>query len=249
MLEGVYWLWGLLSLWWGRFCHWITKFMYIIPKSDDRIHKVAFIGDGIAEGVGDYWTIGSLSGIAGRVAKHLASKKEMRQRWYFGNCGFYGSRTEDWREKGVHLEAFLEGPFGDAEIVCILFGSEEFGKTDDSSKIFNNLASACTALVERGKVVFLCTILAVPGARNIDDLVACNARIEKFQKDPNGVSAGLPLHLARFSSEENIVSGFPFFNRHGYRLVAGEFATHLVSAIRQVEWKTWKTVLRKKPGQ
>jgi hypothetical protein len=113
MLEPIWllaaWLGVTLRLYlgipWMRFNAWIGRSLFRISKRP--MHSVLVVGDGFAEGAGDWTTLGSLSGLAGHLSDAMARSTRVRHRWEVSCVGQWRSTTRDWRPDAAQPAASL----------------------------------------------------------------------------------------------------------------------------------------------
>jgi hypothetical protein len=107
-----------LSVWWIRANRWLGGDP---PPSSSNVHKVVIVGDGFAEGAGDWVVMGGPAG----PARHLLRWVEgIRQRWHMVNRGVTGSTSSMWCPGKPYFDRTFDGPpCEDADIVVIMLGT------------------------------------------------------------------------------------------------------------------------------
>lgn len=110
-----YWVQLKLHLAWLRLCKWVYN-ATLTPPPQTRF--IAVIGDGVAEGVGDWVTLGSNPGLAGHIQAtirrrnpgqvrggawrqrasraHEPGRPQVHRAWYALNAGHSGSISYEW---------------------------------------------------------------------------------------------------------------------------------------------------------
>ncbi|CAN0109357.1 unnamed protein product, partial [Heterosigma akashiwo] len=79
-----------------RINKWIVQSDRLFLSKQPGFHKILLVGDGFAEGLGDYVTIGTHSGVSHHMIKNIHEDKFVRQRWAILNRGRAGAVTSDW---------------------------------------------------------------------------------------------------------------------------------------------------------
>ena len=155
-------------------------------------HTIAVIGDGFAEGVGDWITCGTVAGLARTLTTALGqtatSVRGVLHHWTVLNLGHLGSSSVEWRPShpraprhfagrlccrcsSLPLWQAMEanGAAASAEIVIIVVGSGDFRREEDFANIagttvdaVKEMARACKA---KGQLVYIVG-LAPSGSRD-----------------------------------------------------------------------------------
>lgn len=109
---------------------WMRIYYFLFDKNKYKESKttrtILCIGDGFAEGFGDYFSIGSLCGLSNRIESLIRKDNRLRFRWQFVNAGKYGSTSNDWlpsNPNSLYNKIFGSSKFDQVEVVLIMLGS------------------------------------------------------------------------------------------------------------------------------
>jgi len=155
-------------------------------------HKLLVIGDGYAEGLGDWVQMGSNAGLVRRLQACVAKEERIRQFWRIASLGRAGSVTGDWLnalsddDRGLLRKNLNRKSYEDAAIVVVCLGTmdvlfqcdqlplqamahSEFDYVfpeDELAVLTKNLIAICEYLRAKGMHVILCDLpQELPGMR------------------------------------------------------------------------------------
>ncbi|CAM9176291.1 unnamed protein product [Choristocarpus tenellus] len=164
----------------------LNKFMscgdgQIRPVSEYR-HKVVIIGDGFAEGLGDWVVLGGIAGLVRFLQRKVVEDDSIRSSWEIVNRGRSGSTSVDWlpddTNKAFLSRNALSKACVDAEIFVVVVGTmdvvmdvagmpitamrktalDDF-KEDELSETCKNIREVCETLRNLGKRVAVCNVM------------------------------------------------------------------------------------------
>jgi lysophospholipase L1-like esterase len=226
------------------------------PRTNQH-RKIVIIGDGFAEGFGDYVTIGQVAGMASSLSSSIAQEAKVKMTWKVLNLGRSGTGTADWLPSGDLFKGIFEHKaYSDTDIVAICLGANDcrpgpkhFSPTDT----VQNLKKICTALRENGKRVAVSTLLcAQENISQSSDEQAWNDETNKLLKqyfmetknESNPVMPGPALNAPKLvaRSQYYAFDGM-HFNSAGYKMLGREAKEALFSHIKAVEWDEFKSLL------
>ncbi|CAM9567661.1 unnamed protein product [Ectocarpus sp. 12 AP-2014] len=170
-----------LTVTWIRINKFLMKPDWVIRPVADFRHKVVLIGDGFAEGVGDWVVMGGTAGVTRMLEKEAGSDEKVRTCWHIINRGRAGSLSSDWLPsdpKSLYHRKVQSAACRDAEIFVVALGTMdvvnecvgmpvsamrktaldtfEEGEICDTVK---NLREICDALRAEGKKVVVCNVM------------------------------------------------------------------------------------------
>mmetsp|Transcript_2952 Transcript_2952/g.5613 ORF Transcript_2952/g.5613 Transcript_2952/m.5613 type:complete len:276 (+) Transcript_2952:1192-2019(+) len=224
-----------------------------------RTHRrVALIGDGLAEGIGD--GLAHL-GLARRVQQLILreghqSPTNLNLRWQVVTEGRHGTSPNDWLpSKDRYLRAVEHGMVADADVVVLLFSGEsepswqptEPGKESCNiqSDFVRSIELIAKDLVHRGKHVVIGEIPGIPKRSSSDlrGVIHCNRKLSQEMEEWSSESRG---YLQRTLAPETIkvvqqralcLDSDGWLNSHGYRMLARMTLDAITSPMKKVEWK------------
>ncbi|KNC50892.1 uncharacterized protein AMSG_07127 [Thecamonas trahens ATCC 50062] len=150
---------------------------------------VVVVGDGNAEGFGDWITFGTVGGIAPRLEGLLHADRRVRQRWHVLNMGATGASSEAWLpawagppERFAWLSLKPSAPLWDqvfglatrareaatADVTLLMLGASDpaVGLTAPAS--WANIRALAAAIVEAtGGVVYVATVPLAPSVTDV----------------------------------------------------------------------------------
>lgn len=200
-----------LEVLWIRFHKFLLQPDYLVNASSATEHKVVVVGDGFAEGLGDFFfPLVSVAGVASTLEAMCTpgqGDNNIRQRWQVYNRGRIGTSTHDWLPSKPLYERIFGGrsKFEDAEIVIIMLGSTDvaqgthrlpvsaFSKQaydfteEDWAETTRNLVALSTHLREKGKHVIM-TDIPTEGStlsHHTGVIRRINRQINKYVKSVN----------------------------------------------------------------
>ena len=170
-----------LHLVWLRFNLFLKQPSFIIHARSATFHKIAVVGDGFAEGVGDRVDAFTAAGVARHLQALLDKKRsiDFKQRWQVLNWGSARSRSADWSapEGARFARAFGDRrhrAVADADVVVVLVGTTDVlarararfvgGASGDAAALLAEDDDAFAARVSRD-VARLCDALRLLGKR------------------------------------------------------------------------------------
>ena len=145
-------------------------------------HKIVVLGDGFAEGFGDWVTCGTVAGLATKLTTALGqtatSVRGVLHNWTVLNVGHLGSSSVEWRPTHPRPPAVFGGrlccrcsraplwrqlesdaALAEAEIVVVVVGSGDFRRSDDFANIASTTVDAIKAIAlackARGQLVYI----------------------------------------------------------------------------------------------
>jgi lysophospholipase L1-like esterase len=219
--------------------------------------KLAIIGDGFAEGFGDYVTIGSVAGMASSLSSCIRQDALVKMTWKVLNLGKSGTGTSDWIPSGdLFQSTFDHKAYADADIVLICLGANDARpgpKHNSPTDTVQNLKKMCAALQESGKRVAVSTLLcAHENIAQSTSEQAWNEETNKLLKnyfqecknDKNPVLPGPALNAPKLvaRSQYYAFDGI-HFNSAGYKMIGKDAKDALHSHIKAVEWAEFKDML------
>ncbi|CAN0355480.1 unnamed protein product [Ascophyllum nodosum] len=167
----------------------LNKFMSPPVRSTSEFrHKVVLIGDGFAEGLGDWVVMGGRAGAARYIECEAEADEKVRMSWQIINRGRSGSVSADWLpsdEKSLYHKKVCSKACKDAEIFVVALGTMDvveecvgmpvaaMGKTalddyaeDEICDTVKNIREICEALRADGKRVIVCNIMTTGAGIN-----------------------------------------------------------------------------------
>merc|ERR1719261_1007652 len=85
-----------LHIAWIRFNRASAQPRWLTPARKPGVRKLLIIGDGFAEGLGDYVTLGTIAGMAPHLATSIRQEAKIKMRWNVLNLGRSGIGIADW---------------------------------------------------------------------------------------------------------------------------------------------------------
>mmetsp|Transcript_36448 Transcript_36448/g.114259 ORF Transcript_36448/g.114259 Transcript_36448/m.114259 type:complete len:270 (-) Transcript_36448:271-1080(-) len=133
MIPILVYLWVLVRRWialaWVRFNRYLVQ-PSRLEKATPFRHKLIVIGDGYAEGLGDWVQMGSNGGIVRRLQNLAGKDDRIRQYWRVASLGRAGTVTGDWlnvmsgEDDAGLLRKYMNKPsYQDAEIAVVILGA------------------------------------------------------------------------------------------------------------------------------
>lgn len=123
-----------LAILWVRLNKWL-----VTPGRLEKVtplrHKLLVLGDGYAEGLGDWVMLFQSAGLTGRLQRLVAREPRLRQHWRFVNLGRSGTVTGDWLNaanvgpggeggtEGLLYRRLQNASLADAEVVVVIVGA------------------------------------------------------------------------------------------------------------------------------
>mmetsp|Transcript_4962 Transcript_4962/g.16658 ORF Transcript_4962/g.16658 Transcript_4962/m.16658 type:complete len:286 (+) Transcript_4962:151-1008(+) len=251
---------------WVRLQKLLLQPDYLQPPETPRSHKVVVVGDGLAEGLGDWVTLlSSVGGISTRLEALLRRDPQVRTRWRVLNRGRNASTSRDWLPgRGASLlDATLSSRGGrDASVVVVALGSEDVVRgehnlpvsalskdapyaEEDLAETVRNVRSVCEHLRARGVRVALCDLPtegAVIGRRR-GHVRRMNRQLKQYAASTAG--GANPVLLVRVSDfkvqgASNRAFDGVHLNSGGYKALAGLVMEAVKPHALAVEWNMWK---------
>ncbi|CAM9467834.1 unnamed protein product [Pylaiella littoralis] len=170
-----------LTVAWIRMNKFLTSPDWLIRPVSDFRHKVVLIGDGFAEGLGDWVVMGGMAGVTRVLEKQAGSDEKVRTFWQIINRGRAGSVSADWLpsdEKSLYHKNLRSAACKDAEIFIVALGTMDvvgecvgmpvaaMRKTaldnfeeDEMCDTLKNVREICDALKADGKKVIVCNVM------------------------------------------------------------------------------------------
>ena len=98
LMSVVYFLLHMVHVVWVRFNRWIAG-----SKMPKNCHGVLIIGDELAEGIGDYVTLGQVPGLARHLQAAIRASDKIKRpkRWIVRSAGAAGSTSTSWLPPGA----------------------------------------------------------------------------------------------------------------------------------------------------
>eukprot|EP00752_Nemacystus_decipiens_P010691 g9522.t1 len=170
-----------LTVAWIRINKFLTNPDWLIRPVTRYRHKVVIIGDGFAEGLGDWVVMGGMAGVTRMLEKHAGSDDKVRTFWQIINRGRAGSVSGDWLPsdaKSLYHRKARSAACKDAEIFIVALGTMDvvgecvgmpvaaMRKTaldtfeeNEICDTVKNLREICDALRAEGKKVIVCNVM------------------------------------------------------------------------------------------
>jgi len=248
-------LWRIVHLWWIRLCVSLMQPFWYHRKTGKTYHKIVVIGDGIAEGVGDYVVMGNNSGVARRLQDLLQVDARVRHQWNVLNFGRAGTTSEDWLPDGTRFQSTFNNAWArDAEVVCVFLGANDGRSSDQSDPAISvaNLEKICSQLRKMGKKII---VAAVPGAglaskgpseqnwcTKFNELLGSavmRSRTDSLSKWLWGPNLSGP----KYHRSDMLCSDGLNFSSKAYQTMAKDMLDIILEHIKSVEWSTIKEQL------
>jgi len=225
-----------------------------VSRSD---HKIVVVGDGFAQGFGDWVVMGSKPGVCGRLEDIIRKNARVRKKWRVYSRGKYMTTSADWlpptdvTDSASRRASLFDGTFGrgafcaDADIVVVAVGYNDHAHDIEPKQTCENIRILGETLRSRGKLVYVC---ALPRVRKSRALVnrPRNMCIEKFltkcraeTKSEGQILAGPKLNLFQVPS----LFGFDGarFSSKGYSLFASRLFQDILPGMTRVEFNSFKS--------
>eukprot|EP00744_Colponema_vietnamica_P031514 GILI01050141.1.p1 GENE.GILI01050141.1~~GILI01050141.1.p1 ORF type:complete len:263 (+),score=84.24 GILI01050141.1:31-819(+) len=154
---------AFLNINWIRFNHFLFN-LFRSQKKDDE-HVCLTIGDGLAEGFGDYVTMGEIAGFAKTLGplSRVRVTSQLRRNWWFLKAGRRDASVKDWDLETGKLWKECEGSLlAQADVVIVaIAGAADCGETGPLlpvKEFVSRVSSLVQALLAKDKWVLLLTI-------------------------------------------------------------------------------------------
>eukprot|EP00759_Apiculatamorpha_spiralis_P055389 PhF_6_TR7646/c0_g2_i1/m.11179 len=154
-----------LHFWWISLNNWAAGTTRVpAPSTPNGINPyIAFIGDDMVAGIGDWVTVGGTPGLTEKLEYALRKVSTVRRHWRIVRYGVTQSVTADWSPKSTtshkksknifeHCFGKESGVFYHAPVVCICVGSNDTVDPDITKQHVVEISLALTAM---GKHVFV----------------------------------------------------------------------------------------------
>eukprot|EP00904_Undaria_pinnatifida_P003377 jgi/Undpi1/1303/HiC_scaffold_11.g04695.m1 len=171
-----------LTVAWIRLNKFLSSSDWMVRPVTTYRHKVVLIGDGFAEGLGDWVVMGGMAGVARQLERQAGTDEKVRMFWQIINRGRSGSVSADWLpsdEKSLyHKKVTRSSACKDAEIFVVTLGTMDvvgdcvgmpiaaMRKTaqdnfdeEETCDTVKNVREICEALRAEGKKVVVCNAM------------------------------------------------------------------------------------------
>lgn len=225
----------------------------------ETFHKVVVIGDGFAEGLGDYVMFGSVAGVTRMLRSYINGDPMIKQKWAVYNCGQSNTSSCDWLpDKRLFKSVFSIKAYKDAEIVMLWVGAND-GRPGPShqspAETVKNIKSICDALRKEGKRVIVAGIPCTGPAKVIEEEKHWNGEANQLLRayarsaKADDLSESAPLAFGpyldgpKFCRDMSVGFDEVHFNSGGYKIAAKDAYEELKSHMKAIEWNTFKARL------
>eukprot|EP01128_Nolandella_sp_AFSM9_P012651 TRINITY_DN9483_c0_g1_i1.p1 TRINITY_DN9483_c0_g1~~TRINITY_DN9483_c0_g1_i1.p1 ORF type:complete len:319 (+),score=66.48 TRINITY_DN9483_c0_g1_i1:80-958(+) len=241
---------------------WILLAGFLLDRftySSSKINRkptgpsIAIIGDGTAEGLGDWVVIGSAPGVANRLQHEFCTDGRPTFNAKDGlvvNSVGGAYTSEDWlpsQVNGPFEKCFGKNaksiPVKEADIVCIHLGAYDYERSQlkPMDTIFN-LRAIATELSSRGKAVYISTSIdkghTLKGIRYIREVNQLLKTHLRDHSDWEGVRFGIDIGTPQYTNDLWIDE--THLSSKGYKKLALAWKMLLHDAVVKLEWKTLK---------
>ncbi|CAM9781876.1 unnamed protein product [Scytosiphon promiscuus] len=177
-----------LTVAWIRLNKFLSSADWLIRPVSDFRHKVVLIGDGFAEGVGDWVVMGGTAGVTRMLEREAGLDDKVRTSWQIINRGRAGTVSADWlpsEPKSLFNKKVRSTACKDAEIFVVALGTMDvvgecvgmpvaaMRKTaldtfeeDEICDTVKNIREICDALRADGKKVIVCNVMTTGAGLN-----------------------------------------------------------------------------------
>ncbi|CAN0060207.1 unnamed protein product, partial [Heterosigma akashiwo] len=244
-----------------RINKWIVQSDRLFLSKQPGFHKILLVGDGFAEGLGDYVTIGTHSGISHHMIKNIHEDKFVRQRWAILNRGQLDDQSSDGSKpkgKSFFNKVVESEACRNAAIVVILMGTMDAYKKsgelapvyteDEFCKTLRNIRSTAEAFRKMGKTVVVCDVITNGAGldSHLGDIKRVNRQIRQYAKSTQDEEN--PVKLVRLSNpvvERSLNRAFDglHLNSKGYKALSKLIFEEVRADLIAEEVKVWKPML------
>ena len=178
--------------------------------------KVVVVGDGMAEGFGDWITLGRIGGVATRLEGRIHNDPRVRQAWRVVNAGAYGSSSDSWlpvwsgpperyaflsrmsTESSLYSSLFGSHALAEMarpDVVAIMLGAQDYlvGLTAPAS--WANILSLARSIVQdQGSLVYISTLPESPSVTNVY-LTQLNIHIRHYFEEEQSPEEALSIKM------------------------------------------------------
>jgi len=244
-------IWTQLRLTWTRFNRSLEEWLSYSEKrmkpgpQNHKTHKLVIIGDGFAEGLGDWVTLFENAGVAKYLPHYLyADKGRPRLQLVVLNRGVTGSKSEFWRPDRVDEPTYFRNVFEskrcqDVDAVLITVGSADSVETnEDVRDTVENIKKICAELRKRGKLVYVSTI---PSVKTSERRKQRNQLIKEFAfGNKLGVKLGPDMTSKAYENPDFWTLGGSYFCSTGYKKCAEDWKDCIMDDLKKIEWEYFK---------
>jgi len=247
------------QLFWIRVNRMLSQPTWVTRPATDTFHKIVVIGDGFAEGLGDFVVLGSIAGVTRRLRALIKGDVSIKQQWLVLNAGTNGTASCDWvPDAPLFKNTFSQAAYNDAEIVLLWVGANDGRpgpKHQAPSGTVENIKAICDALRKQGKRVIVAGLPCTGAAKYIEEEEEWNKEanrllrvyIEEAKNDE--LSSSTPLACSpmldgpKFNREFSLGFDEVHFNSEGYKIAAKDVYEVLHNYMKAIEWEVFKNKL------
>jgi len=222
---------------------------------------ILVVGDGFAEGFGDWVVFGRRAGAARFFEKLAAGDEYLRCSWRVESAGHFGSCSEEWIPScsrkptcsawGVRETLWKDlvgsGAFARASVIVLMLGSmDRLWATEPASykSTAENIKLICKELSRvYGKKIVVCTMAGSGSEDSLcQDDVNRNVLIKTFVEEEEKGAISIGADLFYIHDRNNSVRCFDgiHFNAAGYKRCALKCWEAVQPLCVQSEWAGWK---------
>lgn len=248
---------------WIRVNRMLSQPTWLTHARTESFHKIVVIGDGFAEGLGDYVMLGNIAGVTRRLTSLIKRDATVKQQWVVLNWGQSGTTSSDWLpDQPLFKNTFSLNAFKDVEIVMLWVGANDGRpgpKHQFPSGTVKNIKAISDALRKEGKRVIIAGLPCTGPAKIIEEEEQWNKEANKLlreyvetetksilEKEEKGLSSSdAPLaygpNLAGPKFTRDFTLGFDevHFNSEGYKIAAKDTYDVLHKHMKAIEWATF----------
>lgn len=245
----------LLHLAWIRFNCMSAQPRWLTSARKPQSRKLLIIGDGFAEGLGDYVVLGQVPGMATHLQSSIRQDARIKMQWTVLNLGKSGTGTSDWLPSEPLFKQTLEhSAYSDADVVLVCLGACDQPpgpKHCTPAATVQNLKKICAAIQESGKRVAVASLVCAHGGTEGGDSDwdgEANKLLKEFvdsqKSDDNPVLLGPMLNAPKLiARSQNVAFDGVHFNSVGYKIAGADAKDAVLAHLKAVEWAEFKSIL------
>lgn len=245
-----------LHMAWIRFNCASAQPRWLTSARKPQSRKLLIVGDGFAEGLGDYVVLGQIPGMAPHLQASIRQDAKIKMQWTVLNLGKSGTGTSDWLPSQPLFKDTLEhSAYSDADVVLVCLGAcdqQPGPKHCSPAATVQNLKKICAAIQESGKRVAVASLVCAHGGTECSSEADWDSETNKLLKEfvdsqksnDNPVLLGPMLNAPKLiARSQNVAFDGVHFNSAGYKIAGADAKDALLPHLKAVEWSEFKSIL------